>query len=171
MLDLLFNLIIWYSICHLKTDQKGKTMKKKKPSRKPAKSTKPVTLTAEDLKLLKLKAVHRRETLNPAQEMVIKEIHRIVGEHLIGQYEKFELGFCYETNPDRELAIWFKIAVSLILWRQVHQGYTLEQEKKVCGQLLVISTGVKGDKELTQMYLDSEDEVIRRVKVLEEASE
>ena len=129
-------------------------MKKKKPSRKPATSIKPVTLTAEELKMLKLKAVHRREILNPAQEMVAKEIHRIVGEHLIGQYEKFELGFCYEANPDRELAIWFKIAVSLILWRQVHQGYTLEQEKKVCGQLLIISTGVKGDKELTQMYLD-----------------
>lgn len=140
-------------------------MKKKKS--KPAKHIK----TVDDLKKMKLRAVHRRETLSPAQELVAKEIHRIVGEHLVGPYEKFELGFCYDMHPERELAIWFRIAVCLILWRQSNAGYTLEDEKAICGRLLLISTGVRDDRDLTQMYLDSEDEVIRRVKALQEDSE
>jgi hypothetical protein len=146
-------------------------MKKKKPSQKPLKSVHPVVLTADELKEMPFSAVHRRSKLNLAQEMVAKDIYKIMGKRLLGPYEEFELGFCYDTHPDRELVIWYRIAVCMILWRQLHTDFTPDQEKQVCTDLLSISSGAKGDKELTQLYLDSEQEVIKRLKELEETSQ
>jgi hypothetical protein len=135
-------------------------MKKKKPSRKPAKTVQPVTLTSDDLK-----------KLNLAQEMVAKEIYKSIGKRLLGSYEEFESTFCCDMHPDRELVIWYRIAVCISQWRQLHPEFAPEQEKQACADLLSISSGAKGDNDLTEMYLNSEKEVIKRLKQLEETSQ
>ena len=60
--------------------------------------------------------------------------------------EQFEIGFMRDMHPEREIAVWASITAA---WNAYHEKFLdneelpAEEEKKLFGALVAISTGVK----------------------------
>ncbi|NQU26458.1 MAG: hypothetical protein HQ567_34665 [Candidatus Nealsonbacteria bacterium] len=75
----------------------------------------------------------------------VRVVYKVVGPYLSTTLEQFEVGFMRDMHPDREVAVWCSITGAWIDYHEKHlDGETLpdEDEKKLLGALIAISTGV-----------------------------
>jgi hypothetical protein len=76
----------------------------------------------------------------------IKAVHDVIGRFIGMTLEEFEIDFMRDMHPQREVALWFRIAKA---WLAYHEDFlgnrTLanEEERKLLGALVAISTGVE----------------------------
>jgi hypothetical protein len=93
----------------------------------------------------------RHESLAPELLAQLGAVFEAVGPYLNMTLEQFELGFMRNAHPEREIAIWCRIAKA---WLAYHEDFLgsewlpREEEKKLIGALLLISMGVKGLEKL-----------------------
>lgn len=75
----------------------------------------------------------------------IKAIFDVIGPYIGTTLEQFEIGFMRDMHPESEVALWFRITKA---WLAYHEDFlgneTLpdEDERKLLGALIAISTGV-----------------------------
>ena len=88
----------------------------------------------------------RHESLPPDLLGPIKAVYDVIGRHIDMTLEQFEIDFMRDMHPEREVALWCGIAKA---WLAYHEDYlgneTLpnEEERKLLGALVAISTGVE----------------------------
>jgi hypothetical protein len=76
----------------------------------------------------------------------IKAIYDVIGKYLSITLEQFEIGFMRDMHPDDEVALWCSITAA---WLAYHKKFLQdevlpdEEEKKLIGALIAISTGVE----------------------------
>ena len=87
----------------------------------------------------------RHESLPPALLEQIQAVYDVIGPYSGMTLEQFEIEFMRDMHPEREVALWCGIAKA---WLAYHEDYlgngTLpnEEERKLLGALVAISTGV-----------------------------
>lgn len=87
----------------------------------------------------------RHESLLPELLEQIKAVYDVIGPYSGMALEQFEIGFMRDMHPDREIAVWCRIAKA---WLAYHEDYLgnktvpIEEERKLLGALVAISTGV-----------------------------
>lgn len=106
-----------------------------------------------DMKFKKIKLSHLHPApvshyLTPEQTQRLRHIYPILKEMLpeskiYSSFEKFELGFCRDLHPDREIAIWEAIAETCQRLKQ--EGLSGEQQRQVY-QLLLLRSLSPDDK-------------------------
>src|SRR3984957_12807825 len=88
----------------------------------------------------------RNEALPPELLDQIKAVFDVIGPYLNMTLEQFEIGFMRDMHPESEVALWFRITKA---WLAYHEDFlaneTLpnEEELKLLGALIAISTGVE----------------------------
>jgi hypothetical protein len=88
----------------------------------------------------------RHRSLLPELLDQIKAVFDVIGQYLGMTLEEFEIGFMRDMHPEREIALWFRIAKA---WLAYHEDFlaneTLanEEERKLLGALIAISTGIE----------------------------
>jgi hypothetical protein len=88
----------------------------------------------------------RHESLPPDLLGQIRAVYDVIGPYLGMTLEQFEIGFMWDMHPEREVALWSGIAKA---WLAYHEDFlgneTLpkEEERKLLGALVAISTGVE----------------------------
>ena len=88
----------------------------------------------------------RHESLPPELLEQINAIYEVIGPYLGMTLEQFEIDFMRDMHPEREVALWCRIAKA---WLAYHEDFlgnvTLpnEEERKLLGALVAISTGVE----------------------------
>jgi hypothetical protein len=88
----------------------------------------------------------RHESLPPDLLGQIRAVYDVVGPYVGMTLEQFEIGFMRDMHAEREVAIWCGIAKA---WLAYHEDFlgneTLsdEEERKLLGALVAISTGVE----------------------------
>ena len=88
----------------------------------------------------------RNKSLSPELLDQIKAAFDVIGKYLGMTLEEFEIGFMRDMHPEREVATWFRITKA---WLAYHEDFlankTLpsEEERKLLGALILISTGVE----------------------------
>ena len=81
----------------------------------------------------------------------IHAIYEVLGPFLWMNLEQWELGFMRDMHPEGEVAVWCRIANA---WYSYHERFTeskalpVEDEQKIIGALIGISTGVREAKDL-----------------------
>ncbi len=88
----------------------------------------------------------RNESLPPELLEQISAVYEVIGPYVSTSLEQFEIGFMRDMHPEDEVAIWCSIAAAWIAYHENHLGNELlpdEDEKKLLGALLAISTGVE----------------------------
>jgi hypothetical protein len=76
----------------------------------------------------------------------IRAVYDVIGPYLDMTLEPFEIDFMRDMHPEREVALWCRIAKA---WLAYHEDFlgneTLpnEEERKLLGALVAISTGVE----------------------------
>jgi hypothetical protein len=76
----------------------------------------------------------------------IRAVYDVIGEYIDMTLEQFEIGFMRDMHPEREVAIWWGIAKAWLAYHEdVLGNETLpnEEERKLLGALVAISTGVE----------------------------
>ena len=87
----------------------------------------------------------RHESLPPELLDQIKAVFDVIGPYIGITLEQFEIGFMRDMHPESEVALWFRITKA---WLAYHEDFlaneTLpdEDEKKMLGALVAISTGI-----------------------------
>jgi hypothetical protein len=87
----------------------------------------------------------RNESLPSELLEQIKAVFDVIGAYLNMTLEQFEIGFMRDMHPESEVALWFRITKA---WLAYHEDFlaneTLpnEEERKLLGALIAISTGV-----------------------------
>ncbi|MHB8974094.1 MAG: hypothetical protein ACYC3X_26200 [Pirellulaceae bacterium] len=77
---------------------------------------------------------------------LIRSVFEIVGPYLKSTLEQFEIGFMRDMHPEREVAVWCSITSAWIAYHEKHLDDVLlpdEDEQKLLGALIAISTGVE----------------------------
>lgn len=88
----------------------------------------------------------RNESLLPELLDQIKAVYDVIRPYLNMTLEQFEIGFMRDMHPESEVALWFRITKA---WLAYHEDFlaneTLpdEDERKLLGALIAISTGVE----------------------------
>jgi hypothetical protein len=88
----------------------------------------------------------RHESLPPELLGQIRAVYDVIGLYLDMTLEQFEIDFMRDMHPEREVALWCGIAKA---WLAYHEDFlgneTLpkEEERKLLGALVAISTGVE----------------------------
>lgn len=88
----------------------------------------------------------RHESLLPEMLERIKAVFDVIGPYINMTLEQFEIGFMRDMHPESEVALWFRITKA---WLAYHEDFlaneTLpdEDERKMLGALIAISTGVE----------------------------
>jgi hypothetical protein len=88
----------------------------------------------------------RNESLPPELLNQIKAVFNVIGPYIGMPLEQFEIGFMRDMHPESEVALWVRITKA---WLAYHEDYlateTLpnEEERKLLGALIAISTGVE----------------------------
>lgn len=75
----------------------------------------------------------------------VRAIYDLIGPYINTTLEQFEIGFMRDANPEDEVGIWASITSAWINYHEKHlSGQRLpdEQEKRLIGALIAISTGV-----------------------------
>ena len=107
----------------------------------------------------------RNESLPPELLEQISAVYEVIGPYVSTSLEQFEIGFMRDMHPEDEVAIWCSITAAWIAYHENHLGNELlpdEDEKKILGALLAISTGVEDAEvlgvpvEVGQKLLESE---------------
>ena len=96
-------------------------------------------LSEEEFKKLKPGPVRHGE-LTPDFTERVRALYRRVGHLMYSSFEQWELGFCRDTHPEREIMVWETIADAL-------EAYLAEDPdasiKQTLGQLVSLSMGAK----------------------------
>ena len=88
----------------------------------------------------------RHKSLPPDLLAQIRAVYDVIGPYLDMTLEQFEIDFMRDMHPEREVALWCRIAKA---WLAYHEDFlgnaTLsnEEERKMLGALMAISTGVE----------------------------
>jgi hypothetical protein len=88
----------------------------------------------------------RHKSLSPDLLGQIRAVYDVIGPYVGMTLEQFEIGFMRDMHPEREVALWYRIAKA---WLAYHQDYlgnetqSNEEERKLLGALVAISTGVE----------------------------
>ena len=88
----------------------------------------------------------RHKSLPPELLGQIRAVYDVIGPYLDMTLEQFEIDFMRDMHPEREVAVWCGIAKA---WLAYHEDFlgneTLpkEEERKLLGALVAISTGVQ----------------------------
>ena len=88
----------------------------------------------------------RHKSLPPDLLGQIRAVYDVIGRYVGMTLEQFEIGFMRDMHPEREVALWCRIAKA---WLAYHEDFlenkTLpdEEERKLLGALVAISTGVE----------------------------
>jgi len=88
----------------------------------------------------------RNESLPPEMLEQIRAVYDVVGPYFNTTLEQFEIGFMRDANPADEVAVWWSITAAWIAYHEKHLGDEMlpdEDEKKLLGALISISTGVE----------------------------
>ena len=88
----------------------------------------------------------RNESLPPELLEQISAIFDVIGPYVGTTLEQFEISFMRDANPASEVAVWCSITAAWIAYHEQHLGNELlsdEEEGKLIGALIAISTGVK----------------------------
>ena len=88
----------------------------------------------------------RHESLPPDLLGLIKAVYDVIGPHIGMTLEQFENDFMRDMHPEREVAIWCGIAKAWLAYHEDFLGNEVlpkEEEQKLLGALVAISTGVK----------------------------
>jgi hypothetical protein len=88
----------------------------------------------------------RHESLVPDLLGQIKAVYDVIGPYLGMTLEQFEIDFMRDMHPEREVALWCRIAKACLAYHEDFLGNeTLpnEEERKLLGALVAISTGVE----------------------------
>jgi hypothetical protein len=98
----------------------------------------------------------RHESLSPELLDLIRAVYDVLGPYLGMTLEEFEVGFMRDMHPGSEVALWCRIAKG---WLAYHERFlrtealSAEDEKKLLGALIAISSGVE---DLTRLNLPIE---------------
>ena len=93
----------------------------------------------------------RHKSLPPNLLKIVQSMHEVIGPYLNTTREQFELGFMRALHPEDEVALWCNITTA---WIDYHEKFLDEEllpddeEKKVLGALIAISTGVDDEEKL-----------------------
>lgn len=93
----------------------------------------------------------RNESLPPDLLEAIKVVFEVIGRYFDMTLEQFEIGFMRDMHPEKEVAIWCSITLA---WRNYHERFLNDErlpddeERKLLGALVSISTGVKDVRKL-----------------------
>jgi hypothetical protein len=88
----------------------------------------------------------RHGSLPPELLEQIKAVYDVIGPYLNMTLEQFEIGFMRDMHPESEVALWCSITAA---WLAYHEKFlndetlAYEEERKLLGALIVISTGVE----------------------------
>jgi hypothetical protein len=88
----------------------------------------------------------RHESLPPDLLGQIRAVYQVIGPHIDMTLEQFEIGFMRDMHPEREVALWCRIAKA---WLAYHEDFLEneilpnEEERKLLGALIAISAGVE----------------------------
>ena len=88
----------------------------------------------------------RHESLPPDLLGQIRAVYDVIGPYVGMTLEQFEIGFMRDMHPEREVALWCRIAKAWLAYHEdVLGNETLpnEEERKLLGALVAISTGVE----------------------------
>lgn len=86
----------------------------------------------------------RHKSLPPEMLEQIKAVFDVIGHYLGMTLEQFEVTFMRDTHPDSEVVLWCSITAA---WLAYHENFIGdnelpdEDEKKLVGALIAISTG------------------------------
>jgi hypothetical protein len=93
----------------------------------------------------------RNESLPPELLEQIEAVYQVIGTYVSTSLEQFEIGFMRDANPADEVAVWCSITAAWIAYHEKHLGNEVlsdEDEKKLLGSLIAISTGVEDVEKL-----------------------
>jgi len=93
----------------------------------------------------------RNESLPPEMLEQIEAVYQVIGSYVGTTLEQFEIGFMRDMHPENEIAIWCSITAAWIAYHEKHLGNEMlpdEDEKKLLGSLIAISTGVEDVEKL-----------------------
>ena len=88
----------------------------------------------------------RHESLPPALLEQIQAVFDVIGPYTGMTLEQFETGFMRDMHPESEVALWCRITKA---WLAYHEDFLQnqtqpdEEERKLLGALLAISTGME----------------------------
>ncbi|PQO27614.1 hypothetical protein C5Y96_18990 [Blastopirellula marina] len=88
----------------------------------------------------------RNDSLPPELLERIRAVYDVIGKYISNSLEQFEIGFMRDTSPEDEVIIWSSIAAAWLDYHEKYLGDELlsdEEEKKLIGTLVAISTGVE----------------------------
>jgi hypothetical protein len=87
----------------------------------------------------------RHGSLSPKLLDLIRAVYEVIGRYFGMTLEQFEIGFMRDRDPEREVAVWCRIAKGRLAYHERFlRGERLpdEDEKTLLGALIAISTGV-----------------------------
>ena len=93
----------------------------------------------------------RNESLPAELLEQIRAVYDVIGPYLGTTLEQFEIGFMRDSNPAREVAVWCSIIAAWLTYHKKHLGDEMlseEDEKKLLGALIAISSGVEDVEKL-----------------------
>jgi len=108
-------------------------MAKTKPTKKPVK---PSESKASPI---------QHATLPPELLEQIEAAYETVGSYLGTTLKQFEIGFMRDPHPEREVAMWSKVAAAWDHYHEKHLGGLVRpeaEEQKIVGALVAISSGI-----------------------------
>ena len=88
----------------------------------------------------------RHQSLPPDLLKPIQAVFKVIGPYLDTTLEQFEIGFMRDMHPESEVAVWCGITTAWIAYHEKYLGEEVlpdEDEKKLVGALVAISTGVE----------------------------
>ena len=88
----------------------------------------------------------RHESLPPALLEQIQAVFDVIGPYTGMTLEQFEIDFMRDMHPEREVALWCRIAKACLAYHEDFLGNeTLpnEEERKLLAALIAISTGIE----------------------------
>jgi hypothetical protein len=99
----------------------------------------------------------RRERLSDEQLQLARSVHEIV-KPFVGPFEKFELGFLRDSNPDSELQVWTAIAIAFEAFDEQNADVTDEDRQAAFTSFLVMSMGAERPAKVPEsIWLKCED--------------
>lgn len=88
----------------------------------------------------------RHKSLPPDLLELIKAVFEVIGPYIGMTLEELEVGFMRDMHPASEVALWCRIAKGWLAYHEKflhNQRLPDDEEKKMLGALIAISTGIE----------------------------
>jgi hypothetical protein len=107
----------------------------------------------------------RRGSLSAVQLEHLRAIYEVISPYQTMAFETMELTFLRDANPDKEIAIWAKVAVALSRFIEEQPQTTHAERKSILSCLLLISMGSKRPENIDQRLVGiSQIALLNRVR-------